>query len=108
MWLANRPTSDPFNMSFHPPAIQNAQAGHAIQCRLHSACSRGLERILRCVEPQIASGSKVSSQFHVVVIQKNDRNSLLQRFFRFKNALDNLFTTRVLRMSFSGIDNLEG
>src|SRR6266568_6021880 len=106
--LPDRPARDSFNVAFHPPAVQNAQARHAVQRRFHPACARRLERKLRRVQPKVHAGSNFSAHFEVVIIQEYNRDRLPQRFFCVKDAANDVLPSSVIRMRFACINNLEG
>src|SRR5712691_2342927 len=52
----DRPSRNPLDTSFNPPAIQHTQRGHPVERRFHSTGARSLQRRLRCVEPDIDAG----------------------------------------------------
>src|SRR4029077_7216333 len=107
MGFANGPAGDALDVTFHPPAIQNAQTRHTIQGSLHAAGAGSFQRILRCVEPQIHTGSKLATKFHVVVIEKNDADGLLERFLGLENVPDDVLAAGVEWMGLAGINDLE-
>src|SRR4029077_3364711 len=107
MRFANGPAGDAFDVTFHPPAIQKAQARHTIPGSLHAAGAGSFQRILRCVEPQIHTGSKLATKFHVVVVEKNDADGLLERFLGLENVPDDVLAAGVAWMGLAGINDLE-
>jgi len=88
MRFADRPAGDALDVAFDPPAIENAEAWHAVQRCFHAACARGFERILRRVQPQISAGGEHAAEVQVVVVQKNNGDCFLKGFLRFKNLFD--------------------
>src|SRR5215472_15027151 len=69
-FLADGPPRDAFNAALDPPAVEHAQARHAIECRLHPTGARRLQRWLRRVEPDIGTRHQLASQGDVVVREK--------------------------------------
>src|SRR5262249_58201557 len=51
--VADRPAGDRFDVALEPPAVEHAQARHAVVRRLHAARAAGLERRARRVPPEI-------------------------------------------------------
>jgi len=94
-------------VTFYPPTVENAEAGHAIQRSLHPAGSRSFERKLRRVEPQVDTGSNFPAKVHVVVVEENHGHCFPQCFFRVKNAPNNVLSTSIVGVSFARIDDLE-
>src|SRR5215471_3283393 len=54
----NRPSRNPFDAAFQPPAIQHTQRGHPVECGFHAARTGGFERWLWGVEPDIDTSSE--------------------------------------------------
>src|ERR1700676_1319152 len=107
MRLADGPTGDAFDVPFGPPAIEDTQAGDAVESGLHATGAAGFEWILRRVQPQIHSGGEVAAEIHVVVIEKNNGDGFFQGFFRLVNVLDDFLATGIVRVSLAGEDDLE-
>ncbi len=91
----------------HPPAIENAEARHAIQRRLHAAGSGSFQRKLRRVQPQVHAGRDLTANFEIVFVQKNHGHIFAQRFFGVKDAPDDVFASVVVRMRLAGENNLK-
>ncbi len=51
--VSDGPARDPFDMPLDPPAVQNAQARHAVERRLHAARPGGFERRLGRIQPHV-------------------------------------------------------
>src|ERR1700757_1260025 len=94
-------------MPFDPPAVENAEAGHAIQGGLHAAGSGSLQRKLRRIEPQVHSRSNLPAEVHVVVVEENYGHGFPQRFLRVIDPPDNIFPASIVGVSFARIDDLE-
>src|SRR5208282_3659810 len=77
------------------------------QRRLHSAGSRGLQRKLRRIQPQVHAGSDFSPKLEIVIIQKYHRHGFTQRLLGMKNTPNNVFPAAIVRMRLPGINNLE-
>ncbi len=92
MRFADRPAGNAFDVTLHPPAIENAQAGDAVEGGFHSAGAGSFQRILRGVEPEIAAGSEIAAEFEVVIVEKNDGDGFLEGLLGFENALDDIFS----------------
>src|SRR5580704_12673564 len=107
MRFPNGPTGYAFNVTFYPPAVQDAEARNAVQRRFHAASAGRFQRILRGVEPQIHTGSQFATKFHVVVVEKNDADSFLERLLGLENVPDDFLAAGVAWMGLAGVDNLE-
>ena len=105
--VSNGPAGHSLDVALDPPAIQDAQAGNAVERRLHAAGAGSLQRKLRRVEPQIHTGSHFPTQFEVVIIQKHNGNIFPQRFFRLVNTANDVFAARVIGVRFAGKNNLK-
>src|SRR5207249_1178167 len=105
--LADGPASEAFDVAFHPPDVENAQARHAIQRRLHTAGAGSLQRKLWCVKPNVHSGSDLSAKLEIVIVKEHDRDSFAQGFFRVENPANDVLPAGIIRMGLAGVDNLE-
>src|SRR5207249_11908561 len=105
--LADGPASEAFDVAFHPPDVENAQARHAIQRRLHTAGAGSLQRKLWCVKPNVHSGSDLSAKLEIVIVKEHDRHSFAQGFFRVENPANDVLPTGIIRVGLAGVDNLE-
>src|SRR5580765_1312077 len=101
------PAGDPFDATFDPPAVQNAQARNPIKRRLHSAGTRRFKRKLRSVQPQVRPGRDFSADFEVVVVQKYHLNGFLESFPRPEYLPDQFLASAILRMGLARKNNLE-
>src|SRR5437016_11167204 len=106
--LADRPAGDAFDMTLHPPAVENAQAWHAIQRGLHAAGAGGLQRKLWRVEPKVHAGSYFSTEIEIVVVKENHRHGFPQRFLRVENPAYDVLPAGIVRMRLAGINDLKG
>ncbi len=67
--VTDGPAGHVFDTALNPPAVQNAQAGHTVERRLHPAGAGCFERRLRRVEPHIHSGHEEARQIPIVVFE---------------------------------------
>src|SRR5713226_2745064 len=105
--FADAPASDALDVAFHPPAVENAQARHAIQRGLHAAGAGSLERKLRRIEPEVHAGSHFSAELEIVVVEEDHWHRFPQRFFRLENPAYDVLPAAIIRMRLAGINDLE-
>ena len=89
----------PFDAAFDPPAVQNAQARHAIEGRFHPAGARGFERAQRRIEPDVRAGHQFQGEAHAVIRQERDRDHVRQLATVAGQRLDQLL---------AGLDRADG
>src|SRR6202030_2426888 len=70
--VTDGPAGDTLDATLDPPAVQHAQAGYAVQGRLHSAGPGSFLRALGGIQPEIDSGGDELGKRHVVVLKVND------------------------------------
>src|ERR1035441_9721430 len=104
----NGPSGDSFNATFYPPTIEDRQAWHAVQSRLHTACARGLIGTTRSIDPHVDTGSEQGTEIPRIVFEiYNAQNVIGERAGAFNDLPDERLARFILRMSLSGIENLE-
>ena len=94
-------------MSFDPPAVQHAQAGHAVEGGFHAARAGGFLRFLRRVQPEIHAGHQQTCQVHVVVLQVNHLDVALHALGGFMDASNDVLATLVVGVRLAGIQDLQ-
>ena len=52
-----------------PPAIQHTEIDHTVHTGLLSGCTAGLERIFRCIQPDIHTGHQLAAQSQVIAFK---------------------------------------
>lgn len=60
-YAVNGPAGDAFDAALNPPAVEHAQAGHAVQRGFHSAGATGLHWRQRGVELHVHAGGEDAS-----------------------------------------------
>src|SRR5215469_9883213 len=93
-------------VGFSPPAIQNRQVKTTVQHYLLTARSRGFERTPGIVQPDIDSLHQVAADIDIVILDEDELVSELTVFHEFRNLLQYTFSRIVVRVSFSGEDEL--
>src|SRR5205807_3276634 len=59
-------------ITFHPPTVEHAHVNAAVAADLHAACSRGLERPARIVQPNINALHQGAGHMNIVVFQPDN------------------------------------
>jgi hypothetical protein len=95
-------------MSLDPPAIQNTQAGDAVEGRLHAAGSGRFVGLTRVVQPQVYAAQKQAGPAHIVVLDVYNGDDVAQSSGGVENTADEGLALFITGMGFSSINNLEG
>src|SRR5688572_12866538 len=102
-----RPASDPFDVPFDPPPVQNAKAWDPVMGSLHSRRSGCLQRSLRRVQPEIHPCGQKLSQGQVVIFEIDDSDVGMELLGNTHNPTNHVLASSILRMSLTGKNELK-
>src|SRR5262249_43701773 len=103
----NRPSCNPLDAAFQPPAVQYTQRRYPVECSFHPAGAGGFERWLRGVEPDIDTSGEQGPQGEIIIGQVGDLDVLFEDISDCKNVLDQLLPLLVVGVRFPRIDHLQ-
>ncbi len=105
--VGNSPARNPFDPALDPPTIKNAEAGDAVERRLHTAGARCLEWTARRIQPQIDPCGKHRRELPFVIFQVDDFERVgIQLGSNLKDLPDQLLAWFVMGMSLAAKENL--
>src|SRR5579884_756676 len=103
------PSGDAFNPAFNPPSIENAEAGDAVQGRLHTAGAGRLIRALGRVQPNVYAADQMGGNLPLIIFQIDNAQRIIAELMRQLNyAADLLFSGAVGRVCLAAVDDLHG
>src|SRR6267143_1099920 len=106
-WQWNRPAVLA-RVALRPPAVQRAELGDAVQCRLHAARAAGLERDAGQVDPEVDPGHHALPHMQLVILEKGDAALEAGILRSHEDALQHALARIVRRMRLAGKDDLYG
>jgi hypothetical protein len=66
------PAGDVFGAAFDPPAVEDAEAGHAVERGLHAGGAGGFIGAARRVDPDVDALGELRAELPVVVLEVED------------------------------------
>src|ERR1700722_122725 len=106
--IADRPSGHAFVPSLNPPAVENAEARHTVERRLHATGARSFIGTLRCVQPEIYSSGKQCSQGPVIVLEIHNLELIGAELPGELKDLTDLRLRRIVgRVGLATVDNLQ-
>ena len=103
------PAGDVLDAALDPPAVQNGEAGHAVQRGLHAAGAGGLVGAPGRVDPDIDARGEQRAEIPVVVLEIDDAQHVVGELVRPSSMtlMDERLAGLVLRMRLAGVENLQ-
>ncbi len=95
-------------VALDPPAVEHGELHHAVHHALLARRARSLQRTGRGVHPDVDALNHLAGQVHVVVLQEEYLAHELRHGRYLHNALDEILTGLVVRVSLAGEDELHG
>ena len=93
---------------FVEPAIEDAQAEHAVDAGFHAAGAAGFFAAARGVQPEIHALHHFAGDFDAVVFDEDHVAGKFRIARKLHNFADQCFTGNVFGMGFAGDDDLHG
>src|ERR1700722_4465564 len=104
--IADRPSGNAFVPSLNPPAVQDAEARHTVERRLHATGARSFVGTLRCVQPESDSSGPQCSRGPVIVPETHDLELIGAELPGELNPLADLRLCRIVgRVGLATVDN---
>ena len=102
------PAGDAFDAALDPPAVEDRQAGHAVQRGLHAAGAGGFVGTARSVDPDIHARGEERAQLPGVVLEIDDLQQVAGELGRLVEYLaDERLARLVLGMRLAGEEDLQ-
>src|ERR1035437_9945266 len=102
------PAGDPLDVALDPPAVEDAEAGYAVEGGFHPARPRGLVGGDRVVQPDVDPGHEEGGQVHPVVLEVDDGHGAGQGPGGGVDPFDEGLAGLVEGVSLAAVDDLEG
>ncbi len=89
-----------------PPTVEYREVEKAVHLSLLARSARGLKRTGGSIEPDVDTGEQTFRHGHIVILKENDFTQEFRTLRNLNDALDQVFTGAVGRVSLAGKDEL--